>query len=266
MPLHHWRDLTTADFEDFDAQRDVALVPLGAIEQHGPHLPLSTDAVIAEEVAERAAAMAAERVRIIVLPCQNIGQSIEHVDFPGTLTAPTETLLQSWAAIGEGVHRAGLRKIVFLNAHGGQPQVMEIVVQDLRVRFGLFAVASSWWLMGLPDIGIDEEEIRHGIHGGLIETSMMQYLRPQHVRMTHAGNFRSVLPGLEARYEQLRLLGGVSAGWQAQDLHPLGVAGNAAAATPEMGAAIVDHVVARFATLLVEVSDYELENLEHRPA
>lgn len=265
MPLHYWRDLTTTDFRGFDAEADVALVPLGAIEQHGPHLPLATDAVIAEAIAERAALAAAEEVRVILLPCQSIGQSIEHADYPGTITAPTETLLQSWTAIGEGVHRAGLRKVVFFNAHGGQPQIMELVVQDLRVRFELFAVASSWWRMGLPDIGIADDEIKHGIHGGLIETAMMCHLAPALVRMDLTDEFRSVLPEVEARYEQLRLTGGISAGWQAQDLHPLGVAGNAAGATPEMGAAIVEHIVSRLATLLIEVSDYSLENIKPKP-
>jgi len=259
-----WQDLPTTAFDALDPQRSVALLPVGAVEQHGPHLPLSTDAVIAEEIAHRAAALVPEDLPLLVLPTMAVGKSNEHIDFPGTLTLSTRTLHDLWLELGESVARAGLRKLVLLNAHGGQPQIMEIVCRELRVTRRMFAVAANWWSLGLPEGLVPPEEQRHGIHGGTVETSMMLHLRPALVNMAEARDFRSVLPDLEARYERLRLIGGPSAGWQAQDLHPAGVAGNAAAATAALGARIVGHVAEAFAKLLAEVSDYPLESLKTR--
>ncbi len=258
-PVRYWQDLTTTEFDAVDAERTVALLPLGAIEQHGPHLPVSTDAVIAESLvrlaAERAAAPA------LVLPTQAIGKSNEHLAYPGTLTLDAGTLLALWTEIGESVHRAGVRRLLMVNAHGGQPQVMEMVARELRVRHAMLAVSSSWWHMGLPETSVPDDEVRHGIHGGQVETSMMLHLRPDLVRMDRARDFRSVLPDVEAEYERLRLVGGVSAGWQAQDLHPAGVAGNASAASAALGEAIVEHAAAALGRLVEEVSRYPLDAL-----
>ncbi len=260
-----WQDMTTNDFEALDSTRTVALFPVGAIEQHGPHLPVSTDAVIAEAVAHQAATLVPHDVPVIVLPTAMVGKSNEHLAYPGTLTHSAETLLADWLEIGASVARAGLRKIVFLNAHGGQPQIMEIVVRELRIRHKMMALASNWWSLGAPEGLVPDEEARHGIHGGQVETSMMLHLRPDLVRMDRAENFRPVLAEIEARYRYLRLVGPISVGWQSQDLHPAGVAGNAAAATPAIGAAMMEHATAAFAGLLAEVAGYPLENLKDRP-
>ncbi len=264
MTLVHWQDLTTEDFHDLDPARTVAVLPLGAIEQHGPHLPLSTDAVIAEEMARRALELVPVDVPALLLPTMSVGKSNEHVAYPGTLTLGAKTLLDLWLEVGESVHRAGLAKILFVNAHGGQPQVMEIVARELRVRHRMLAVTSSWWHMGLPDGLVDADEVRHGIHGGTVETSIMLHLRPALVHMDKARDFRSVLPDMEARYSRLRHVGGVGIGWQAQDLHPDGVAGDASAATAEIGARIVEHVTAALAELIGEAAAYPLQALRAR--
>ncbi|WP_282604355.1 creatininase family protein [Pelagibius sp. Alg239-R121] len=262
--LRYWQDLTTDDFADLDPETTVAIMPLGAIEQHGPHLPVSTDAVIAEEMAKRSLQILPEAVPALLMPTQAIGKSNEHLAFAGTLTLTPKTLIDVWYEVAEGIKRAGLSKILFVNAHGGQPQVMEIVARELRVKQGILAVTSSWWHMGLPEGLVAAEEIRHGIHGGTVETSIMRYLRPDLVKMDKAANFVSVLPETESTNERLRYVGGVGIGWQAQDLHPLGVAGDASAATTEIGEAVVKHATSALAQLITEVSRHPLSSLVSR--
>lgn len=262
--IRRWQDLTTVDFEGLDRERTVAVLPLGAIEQHGPHLPLSTDAVIAEEMAIRALEQVPDDVPALLMPTLDIGKSNEHLAYPGTLTLSAKTLMDQWLEVAEGVHRAGLAKIMFVNAHGGQPQVMEIVARELRVRRQMLCVTSNWWHMGLPDGLIPAEEERHGIHGGLVETSLVLHLRPDLVRMDRAEDFQPVMAEIEGDTEKLTYVGGVGIGWQAQDIHPAGVAGNAAAATPEIGARIFDHVVAGYAKLLGEITAYPLSRIKSR--
>ena len=180
------------------------------------------------------------------------------------MTLNSKTLIDVWYEVAEGVKRAGLAKVLFLNAHGGQPQVMEIVARDLRVRLGMMAVTSNWWHMGLPEGLVPPEERRHGIHGGTVETSLMLHLRPGLVRMEKAQDFRTVLPDIEERYKRLRMLGGIGIAWQAQDVHPLGVAGDATKATADLGRQITEHVSAGFAELIAEVSAYPLSAIVSR--
>ena len=118
-PVTYWQDLTTNDFQALDPDTTVALLPLGAIEQHGPHLPVSTDATIAEEMCVRAAARVGDDIPLLVMPTQSVGKSTEHLQFEGTLTHTAETLLHSWMEVGDSVARAGLKKLVFFNGHGG---------------------------------------------------------------------------------------------------------------------------------------------------
>lgn len=263
-PYRDWQDLTTEDFAALDPATSVAVLPVGAIEQHGPHLPVATDAIIAEAVARKGLSRLDGSFAALLMPPQAVGKSNEHLAFAGTLTFSAEQLIALWTSIGEGVHRAGVRKMVFLNSHGGQPQVMEIVARELRVRFDMVAVSSSWWHMGFPDGLIPADEHRHGIHGGLVETSMMLHLRPHLVKMDQARDFRPVMAEMEGDYKRLRHLGGVGMGWQAQDIHEDGVAGDAASASAAIGSQIVDHVAAGFAELVGETSRYPLERIRKR--
>ena len=200
-----------------------------------------------------------------LLPLQPVGKSNEHSAFPGTLSLSAPTLISLWTEIGESVGRSGVRKLVILNAHGGQVQIAEIVARELRVRHDMFCVAVNWWQMGSPEGLIDEHEAKYGIHGGTVETSMLLHTRPDLVDMTNAENFEPMSVEIDARFKRLRLLGGPSAGWQAQDLHPSGAAGDASKASAEIGAELFDHVAQGFAELLREVSEYPLANLKPGP-
>ena len=149
-PRRGWQDMNTEEFGGPDAERWIAVLPVGAIEQHGPHLPLCVDACINQGILARALELLPEQVPVTVLPPIPVGKSNEHIAFPGTLTLSADTLIRLWTELGEAVARAGVRKLVLFNSHGGQPQVMDIVARDLRVRLGMLAVAYSWDAAGVP--------------------------------------------------------------------------------------------------------------------
>jgi creatinine amidohydrolase len=259
-----WQDLSTDEFDQLDVNTTVALLPVGAIEQHGPHLPVSTDATIAEELCMRAATLVPASVPLLVLPTQDIGKSTEHLQFAGTLTHSAENLLQSWLEIGDSVARSGIKKLVFFNAHGGQPQIMEICCRELRIRHKMLTVGCAGWSFGAPATAVPADERRHGIHAGQVETSIMLYLRPQLVKMDKAQNFTGLLASMEQDYKYLRVIGSTYMGWVSQDLHPQGCSGDASKASAEIGEAYVSHYSKGLAELLCEVSRYPLSNIKNR--
>src|ERR1700722_2403076 len=255
----YWQDLTWPDFRSLPDDA-VAVVPVAAVEQHGPHLPVSVDATINAGILARALPPVPSDATVLALPMQSVGLSVEHIRFPGTLTLSAETLIAVLTELGRSVARAGLRRLVFLNSHGGQPQVVDIVCRRLRGD-GLFAVNCMASRLGLPpDVTISQDERLHGIHGGLVETSLMLRVLPNLVRMEHAIDFRSSWLALGTPMSVLTPEGGVGFGWETQDLHPAGALGEASAATAELGAAILEHQAARLATLLDEVRRFDLNN------
>lgn len=266
MPLksHFWSDLTARDFRDMDMRRVVAVFPIGATEQHGPHLPVKVDAAIADRLAHAAAQMG--DLPALVLPTSAVGKSDEHLAYPGTLTIPGDLLGDYWFEIAKSVHRAGCKRILFLNAHGGQPQVMEMVCRRLRVELGMLAVSSMWSrFTDLSDLFSDHERA-HGIHAGEIETSVMLHLFPDQVDMAQAGDFVPRSVEIAASGGMLTPEGAVGFGWQAQDLHPSGAAGNAAAADADRGKLAFDRATERLVTLIREVSAFDLSIFDTQPA
>jgi creatinine amidohydrolase len=265
FPRKRWAEMTTADFAALDRERVIAVLPVGTVEQHGPHLPVSVDAVIASGIAERVIALLPDDLPATFLPLMPIGKSNEHTAFPGTLSLSAETLIRLWTEIGESVGRSGIRKLVLLNSHGGQPQIMDVVARDLRVRRKMFVVALSYWGVGMPDGLFPATEREHGIHGGSSETSMMLYLHPELVRDDERRNFVSTSMAMTARYNYLRPEGGgIGFGWQTQDLNALGACGNALDADAERGQKIVEQVASRIVELLREVDAYPLSALRDR--
>jgi creatinine amidohydrolase len=258
-----WADLKTTDFGQLDPARTVAVLPLGATEQHGPHLPLDVDRAIVDGILAAALPQLPQSVPVVLLPTQAVGYSPEHTAFDGTLTLPYEAVLGSWIALGEGVVRAGLRKLLLFNAHGGQVSLMDIAARELRSK-GLITYHCSWWNLPLGDAvtGLfPPGEHRFGVHAGEIETSLMLALRPDTVDIRQARQFASTS---EQRAQKYAILGnGVSAklGWHMQDYNPQGAAGNAAAATTEKGRAVLDAAAAKLAALLREISDLPLSTL-----
>ena len=263
----YWSELTTLDFARIDTSRAIAVLPLAATEQHGPHLPLSVDSDIVNGVVSaslgplQASQAASDRPpSVFFLPTQNIGLSPEHAAFAGTLTLKPETLIRLWTDIAESVKAAGVNKLVLFNAHGGHVGAMDVVSRDLRARLGMLVYCVNWYqLPMLNNKGEDlntlfsSHEHRFGVHAGDVETSVMLALQPQRVRMDLAQNFSS---SAEQRATNFPILGnGRSAklAWQMQDYNPAGAAGNAAAANAQKGQALVDAAGRSLAQLLLEI-------------
>ncbi len=260
----YWADLATTDFDSLDPEAVIALLPVGATEQHGPHLPLGTDTEINRGIVERVLAGIPDDLTLLVLPTLPVGDSEEHGDFPGTLSLPAELLIGLWAEIGASVARAGLRKLVIFNSHGGQTQVVDIVAQRLRKDFGMLVVRATYFHFGTPDGIFGAEELAHGIHGGAVETSMMLDLRPELVRREAAANFRPLSLEMEGDYEILQPEGPAGFAWASQDLHPSGAAGDASQADPEKGRQLLDHAAERLVAVLRDLRRAPLSLLRER--
>ncbi|OWV89531.1 creatininase [Rhizobium sp. R635] len=239
----------------------IAVLPLGAHEQHGPHLPFETDTLIAEGIAGRLKAALPAGLAVTFLPAESVGYSIEHMDVEGTKTLAFDEAVNRWLAVAEGLAKQGTRKFVMLNAHGGNSPLMTIVATEARVRFAMLAVATSWTRFGLPDGVIAPEEKAIGIHGGDIETSVMLALHPDKVDMAKAKDFPSRQTEFAARFKHLRAYGPHAFGWQMSDLNGSGVAGNAAAATAEKGEALIAHAVKGLVELLEDVDAFDVSAL-----
>jgi creatinine amidohydrolase len=263
-----WADLRTTDFKALDPARTVAVLPLGATEQHGPHLPLCVDGCLVDAMVEAALAQLPTEAAVLVLPTQQVGYSPEHAQFHGTLTLPVDTLVATWVALGECVARAGVRKLLLFNAHGGQNSLLDIVARELRVRCELIVYGCSWWNLPLGEEvhGLfSADEHRFGVHGGEIETSLMLALQGDAVRMQQAKDFASTSRQRAANYPILGNGRSAKLGWAMQDYNLEGAAGNAAAATAAKGRLVLDAAGRQLALLLQEMADLPLSTLVPRP-
>lgn len=267
MSLHKrfWGELTTADLAGGAAAQTIAVLPVAAIEQHGPHLPLATDLIIAEGLVQHTASLLPAALPALFLPVQAVGKSDEHIAFPGTLTLSWETAIRAWTEIGESVARAGVKKLVIVTSHGGNTAIIDIVARELRRHCGLFCVTTSFARMGTPDGLFAADELAFGIHGGALETSLLLALAPQLVRMEQAAAFASAQAEFAAQFARLRAYGPAQFAWTAGDLNRQGVVGDARAASAEKGAAVLDHQAQGFIALLGDVQRFDLARLAAGP-
>jgi len=261
-----WWDLSTREFHELDMEKIIAVIPIGAVEQHGPHLPVRVDAAINAGILQHAVGLMPETLPVLIMPELAIGKSNEHLEFPGTISLPYDVLGRVWFEVAKSAWRAGVRKVIFLNAHGGQPQLMEIVCRELRVDLQMLAVGASWSrIIDSSDL-YDAQERKHGIHGGESETSVMLHLHADLVHMQHAENFVPSSVAMERGNSLLSPEGAVGFGWQAQDLHAAGVAGNAAAADAARGRLEIDRAARALIQLIQEVAAYPLEAITDKTA
>lgn len=243
----------------FDRAGWIAVLPLGAHEQHGPHLPFETDTIIAAGVVDRLIAALPNDLPVTFLPVESIGYSVEHMDVQGTKTLTYDEAVRRWLGIAEHLNTLGIRKFVMLNAHGGNSPLMTIVATEARVRFNMLAVATSWTRFGQPVGLIDPKDKAIDIHGGDIETSVMLALRPELVRMDKAENFPSRQSDFMANFKHLRAYGPHAFGWKMSDLNADGVAGNAGAATAAKGEALLTHAIDGLVELLCDIHAFNVE-------
>ena len=272
LPSHFWSDLTTRHFAQLAASQNiaqaVAVLPVAATEQHGPHLPVSVDTTLVNGVVDASLPHLPADLPILFLPTQHIGKSNEHIRFPGTLTLSAQTIINLWMDIGSSVARSGIKKLVLLNSHGGQASIMDIVARDLRTEHDLIVYSTNWYNLPLGDavMGLfPAEEHRFGIHAGDMETSMMLALREKYVDMALAQNFHSTSQDRAAKYTVLGNGSSAKLGWQMQDYNAIGAAGNALAATAAKGHALINAAGLQLANLLKEVSDLPLSTLKSSP-
>jgi creatinine amidohydrolase len=251
MTARDWACLRAPDFPP--AEGTVAVLPTAAIEQHGPHLPVGTDSFIAEGMLAEVRARCPQDLDLLILPVQAVGKSNEHLWAPGTLTLDAEAALKAWVEIGLSVARAGVRRLILVNSHGGNLDLLGIVARELRIRAGMLAVKCQWTGFGSPEGLYTPQEAAFGIHGGDVETSLMLAFRPETVDMTAARDFRSSAEGAP-----IPPTGPVAYGWVSSDLNPQGVVGQAHLATAAKGRATAAHQAQGFLRLAAEVASHPM--------
>jgi creatinine amidohydrolase len=260
-----WTDIHWPDLAGGGCERWIAVLPLAATEQHGPHLPLGTDVMIAQAYLARVRELVPDTIPATFLPIQPIGISTEHIDFPGTLTLPSDVALKTWFALGEGIARAGLKKLIMVTSHGGNSAAMSLVAQDLRAVHGLLVVTTSWSRLSAAEEIFSPQEVSHGIHGGASETSIMLARYSEHVRREAIADFRSVGVAMAKDYRRLSTQRPAPFAWQAQDLHPSGAAGDATKASAEKGERLIDNGARAFCELLADVDKFDINALSNSP-
>ncbi|MCW5773120.1 MAG: creatininase family protein [Rhodospirillaceae bacterium] len=263
----YWIDLTTAELGRLDRARMIALLPVGATEQHGPHLPLSVDSRIAAALIKRLADGLPADFPLSILPMIHFGVSPEHADFPGTISVSAETMLALLMDVGRSAAAAGIRKLAILNSHGGQPQLLDLAAQKLRRDHGMLVFPLNGYRYWNVARHFGAEEAAYGIHGGAAETSIMLAVAAEAVRRHALADFPSLAADMAKRFKHLRPYGRIASfGWQAQDLNPAGAVGNAAAADAAKGEALLAEAAATLAEILIEIDALSPDVLKPGPA
>ena len=247
LPYLSWTEIAGLP----DKENTVIVLPTGATEQHGPHLPCAVDTVISAGVVGHALARLDAAVPAYAMAPITYGKSEEHLHFPGTITLTGETLLATMNEIGESVYRAGFRKLLIVNGHGGQPQVMEMAARELRLRHGDFIVVPSftWRVPNVAGQYLSDKEKKLAMHAGHAETAIMLALAPDTVRMDRAvTNYPPVFGS-----PLLSPDGRPACAWSARDFGPSGIIGDPLPATAAQGHAILDSLATSWAAAITEL-------------
>ncbi|MBV2263961.1 MAG: creatininase family protein [Thauera sp.] len=262
--LPWWQDLTPSRIAALARADAVALLPLAAIEQHGEHLPLSTDLDIALGLLAAAVPKLRPGLPLCVLPPFVPGCSLEHSAFAGTLALGARTALASLVEIGACVARAGLRRLVLFNTHGGNKALVDLAALELRAAQRMLVVRAHSFRFPPPPGALPAEELRHGLHGGALETALMLHLAPHKVRREAIDRFESLGARMADEGRVLGPEGEAGFAWMAQDLHPSGACGDPRLADGALGARLVDHFACRLARVIEDARDFDLEALVER--
>jgi creatinine amidohydrolase len=265
LPNRNWIDMTWAEVAAGDTRRWIAVLPVAAVEQHGPHLPLGTDSYIAEAYLERVMPLLPADLPVTFLPIQKIGQSDEHNAFPGTLSLSGQTLVATYVQIGESLNRCGVCKLVIVTSHGGNVAAIDLAARDLRVRLNMLVVTCAWHRFAYPPGTFDTAEERHGVHAGDVETSLMLAGRPATVRMAEARQAVPEAVRMAQDFKWLSAFRPVGFGWMTQDLHPSGAVGDATLASAAKGEMALAHGAKAFVELLADVARFDLARLRSGP-
>jgi creatinine amidohydrolase len=251
-----WTDIAAIPHKE----KVVIIQPTGAIEQHGPHLPLVVDAAIGMAVLGKALSKLDSTLPAYAMPSLYYGKSNEHWHFPGTITLSAQTMLATLMEVGESLYRAGFRKLILMNSHGGQPQIMDIVARDLHQRYDDFEVFPffTWRVPHLTKQLLSAEEGWLGIHAGDAETSLLLSILPETVKMERAvTEYPHRLPegGL------LTLERSLPIPWVTRDISRSGVIGDARAASREKGDQILESLSDGWAQVIRDVYEFQQPQL-----
>lgn len=264
-PLPLWETLSSPDVAAFVARDPVVVLPLAAVEQHGPHLPLSTDVEIGMGILRAACRALPADFPLRVLPTLSVGASPEHAGLPGTLSLEPELMAEVVHAVGRSVAVQGVRRLVLANSHGGNRHVADAAGLRLRRDHGMLVVKAHWFRFPRPDrVEFPETEWRHGLHGGAVETAMMLHLRPDLVRRDRIADAPSLGVELASSLRRLEPEGTASFSWMAHDLHPSGITGDPRQATAADGERLVAHFGGVLAEVIQDAREFPLDRLAGR--
>jgi creatinine amidohydrolase len=256
FPYCTWTDIAAMP----DKANVVIIQPVGAIEQHGPHLPLVVDSAIGLAVLGRALTQLDKNIPAYAMPPLHYGKSNEHWHFPGTITLSATTMIAILMEVGESLYRAGFRKWVLLNSHGGQPQIMDIVARDLHQQYEDFQVFPffTWRAPNITKSLLTEKEARLGIHAGDAETSLLLAILPDTVQMSRAvAEYPPELPADSL----LTLERNLPIPWVTRDISQSGVIGDATTATKEKGEQIWQSLADGWVQVITDVYKFEPPNV-----
>jgi len=259
-PQRYFPYLTWQEIEQMPNKEDVVIIqPIGAIEQHGHHLPVAVDSAISLGVIGKALEQLSPDLPAYALPCLYYGKSNEHCGFPGTITLSANTLLSVIQEMAVSIYRSGFRKLVLMNSHGGQPQIMEIAARDLHQEYPDFAVFPlfTWRVPHNVSDLLTPEERKYGIHAGDAETSIMLSLLPEQVKMEHA--VKEYPQGLPES-SLLDMEGKLPFAWVTKELSRSGVMGDATVATKEKGDRILQSVAAGWVQVIQDIYQFKQPN------
>lgn len=250
----HYEDLTGPEVATAIGANSILLLPIGAVEQHGPHLPMSVDEVIASETATAVTAAAGDEFDIWQLPTLSISKSNEHAWSAGTLWLSPETMMAVLMDIGRSLATTGAKRLVLLNGHGGNTTLLVTALRELRLRFGFTTFLTHPSLPPAYGGTSTEDELGMGIHGGLNETSVFMHLRPELVDLSLA---ERRVPEKVAKNRHVRFGGSVSFGWLSNDFHPDGYIGDPTGASAERGRSLFDAAVDTMCEQMAEISTFD---------
>ena len=256
---YFWSDLSISDFQKTNFENYVAILPIAAVEQHGPHLPVNVDFKIIDGLINLLAKKLNKKNKILFLPTQKIGKSNEHLEFPGTLSLSSDTLTSILLEIGDCVRKTGIKKLVLFNSHGGNSSLLDVIAREIRVKNKMLVFNFSWFNFGLPNDLYSDEETKYGIHAGDIETSMMLALDPANVDMSKAENFVSEISKIDKKFKHIALNSSAKIAWQTQDLNTKGACGNAKLATAEKGKITLEFVCEKLLQVFDEIEQFPNE-------
>ena len=251
--VRYFPDLTGPQVGQLLSDRSIVVQPLGAIEQHGPHLPLSTDSLVATAVAEATVAEVGDELDVWLLPTLEYTKSNEHAWSPGTVWLSATTLLAVLDDIGRCIATTPVKRLVFLNGHGGNSALLNVANRELRLAHGLMTFLTHPGVP--PDQGgtSPADELGMGVHGGTDETSIMLHLAPHLVNMDLA---ERRVPETLAMNHYVRFGGRVGFGWMSNDFFADGYIGDPTVATAELGKQLFEGAVRGFGEALREISTF----------